>query len=688
MNKNIVIPKNDVFFYGISLNSRDTDVSSDIFSNIIMKYLTTLKPVTGKLYRSADNAKYEYSYTFVPSKPLSWRVIKNRSVIEDIERMSDGKYCLNYYDDNGNDVKRVIFNNQHRWVKTNYYNSIYGESLVCSLIPKELNAETVILQYITGDPYPVTLRSCPTALNDEVLKNVLERCPTPDVTALTNYGLLYFVREETFNIFSQLLKEEEEKYKEAHKPPVFNTEEDVAGGFCFEVDNFDSTKTPHRRFDLSEAQELTDGEPVLDSPVAVEEFVSDIPATVESVDIVEEILSLPEEPQVERIEELSVVDKSAEIETSDKLDADVIFSKEYSIDDEIALAIKMISEATNININQEMILAEPQDEDTDDSDSLKVSDITNVPESDDIDSTILIIPEEPLIEQSAVSENTVIDEGDILVESDVLIPDDIIIDETIISDATHNETSEITENSVVPEVMEKSSDVANFESADLLKMDDDAIDDYVSSLIDNLLQGAHSTVNEYNLDKDDAFTAGNIELVSDISDNVDSLDGFVEKTPADSVIESNGAEYHYYGNLNGSGERTGRGRTLMSDGKLAYDGEYQDDMRHGKGSFYYKDGSLCFYGDWKENMRNGFGVGISSETGIIHTGSWRDNKPHGIGVRFDKEGNFMYLDSAAERTNGGVRVVGFGENSIFVEVWNEKTLKVVKKEISLDDLIN
>lgn len=664
MNKNIVIPKNDVFFYGISLNARDADVRGDIFSNIIMKYLTTLKPVSSKLYRNTDNAKYEYSYTFVPSKPLSWRVIKNRRVVEDIENLTDGKYCLNYYDDNGNDVKRVIFNNHHRWIKTNYYNSIYGENLICSLIPKELNAETVILQYITGDPYPVTLRPCPTASNSEVLSKVLERTPSPEVTALTNYGLLYFACEETLNIFSQILKEEEEKYKEAHKPPVFNTKEDVAGGFCFNVDNFDTTKSLESRFDLSEAQELTDEE------TQPESFVVDNEPNSSEESAFDEYTEVP----AEITEPLSESEVSVEVPSSE----------EYSIDEQIALAIKMISETTSIEIDKDMVMSETSDNASVESDDIVIADNSDIA---DLDSTLLIIPEESESAASVVAEDTVVD--DVLIEDDTEISEILNdIDETISADMVKDIPDEPAVLFDEPDELAESTYTTDPDSADLLKMDDDAIDDYVSSLIDSLLQGAQSTVNEYNLEKDDAFTAGNAELDSRAEVHSDLLSDLVEENSADTVIESNGAEYHYYGELNDEGKRTGRGRTLMSDGKLAYDGEYLNDMRHGKGSFYYKDGSLCFYGNWQENMRNGFGIGINSETGIIHTGNWNENKPEGIGVRFDKDGNFMYLDSASHRTNGGIRIVGFGENSIIVEIWNEKTLKIVKKEISLEDMIS
>ena len=624
MGDTIKIPYNDVFFYGLSMKSRDvSDVKGDIFSNILMKYLSSLNPVTNRLYRVADNAKYEYSYSFVPSKPISWRVIKNRRVIEDIEQLSDGKYCLNYYDDNGKDVKRVIYNNHHKWLKTNYYNSVYGESLVCSVVPKELNGQTVLLQYITGEHYPVTLYCCPLASNDEVMQNVLRRVPEPEVIALTNYGYLYFGDEETLKIYNQVLEEEELIYAEAHKPQVFNTEEDVAGGFCFDADNFDSTKNTESLFDLQAADELTE------DGFSNAEFLEDDELLI--VDDTEEI-----------VEEVTDDNDVIAFETTD-VNEEISESQEYSVEKEISEAIRIITETTNLDIDEDFIFAEPKRE-------IVVEEVNDVIASEE---TVAVSPDAT---------------GSIELIEDILLNTPPIEDTTAYSNAN-------TESS---------------EAVELLSMDDEAIDDYVSTLIDSILQEAHTTAAEFMLDRADDFTEETAQTTEDTVESEEIVvvsEDYIAENEPDAVIESNGCEYFYYGDVDENNRRCGRGRTLMADGKTAYEGEYLDDMRCGMGSFYYKDGSLCYWGNWNENQRNGFGVGISSESGISHIGTWQDNKPVGVGVRYDSNGNFMYLDSASHKTNGGIRVTGFTENSLVVEFWDETSLKVIKKEIFIEDLI-
>lgn len=646
MADKVTIPYNDVFFYGLSLRSKEaSDIKLDIFANILMRYLRTLKPVSSRLYRSTGTNKYEYSYSFIPSKPLNWRVIKNRRIVEEIEHLSDGKYCLNYYDDQGNDVKRVHFNNQHKWTKTNYYNTIYGDNLICSIVPKELNGQTVILMYPTGATYPVTYHCCPKPSCDEVLSRVFLRCPEPEISALTNYGVLYFADEETLNIYNQVLSEEEAKYAEENKPASYTTDEDVAGGFCFDADSFDSTKNSGSIFDLSEAEELTD-----------EGFSSQVSPLAES----------------EQSEEVSADSDAETLEDDTALSGinNSVPTEPYSLESELANAIKLITESTDVHIDENIVFADSEIEET---------------EKEDSSASTMDSPLEDHSEEVAESNDIYQMAIDPVCEPEEAINknDDVPADINESSDVSEAESETESEAEI-----ENSTEELSFDNDNLLAMGDEDIDDYVRSLIDSLLLSAKEASSEYTLYSEDGFVEGATEAAVE-SDNISSLSGesYIALNTPDATIESNGAEYFYYGETDPEGKRSGYGRTLMSDGKTAYEGEYLSDKRHGEGSFYYKNGTLCYWGNWKENLRNGFGLGISSETGLIHTGTWKNNKPTGIGVRFDSEGKFMYIDSACERANGGIRITGFTENAFTVEFWDEKSLKVIKKEISVEDLL-
>ncbi len=613
MTENITIPYNDVFFYGVSLNTRETgDIKNDIYANIIMRYLRSLSPVTNRLYRVAEGNKYEYTYSFIPSQPLSWRVIKNRRIIEEIEYLSDGKYCLNYYDDAGNDLKRVIFSSRHTWLKTNYYSSIYSDNLVCSVVPKELNGETVVLMYPTGATYPETYYCLKQPTNDVVYFRVMKRTPSPEVSALTNYGVMHFACEETANIYHQILAEEETKFAEENKPEIFTTDDDIAGGFNFSVESF--SENNRSVFNLSEALEF--GE----NPVEGDE--SELSSSLCADE--EETPSLTEDDSI------------------DNLVISIDNDEPYSLEKNITDLLDIIENATDIHIDSKDVFADMDDE---------------------------------------VIENTVSDESVDMPDTsdtiDTIFENDIVIDEDI-SATVISVTEEATEAQDVEEISEK--------PGDMLEYTDEDIDDYVRSLIDSLLINAKNAVNEYQKGADDNFEAELTREEGKLSPAVaiNTISNSLED--ADKLIDNGDEKYYFFGSFTDSG-RNGRGKTLMENGMTAYEGDYLDDKRHGKGAFYYRSGDLCYYGDWSHNKREGFGIGVSSDTGIAHIGKWEENKPTGLGVRFDRNGNFLYLDTKSHAVNGGIRVTGFTDKSVILEVWDEVTLKTVKKEIFIDDLL-
>lgn len=613
MTENITIPYNDVFFYGVTLNTRETnDIKNDIYANIIMRYLRSLSPVANRLYRVAEGNKYEYNYSFVPSQPLSWRVIKNRRIIEEIEYLSDGKYCLNYYDDAGKDIKRVIFSSRHTWLKTNYYNSIYGDNLVCSLVPKEHNGETVILMYPTGVVYPETYYCLKKPSCDTVYQRVMMRSPSPEVSALTNYGVMHFACEETANIYHQLLSEEEAKYAEETKPEVFTTEEDMAGGFNFDIESF--SENAGSVFNLSEA--LVFGENPIETETA-------------------------EEPQIQQTSDEIKEADDADIESIDSFVISVDAEEPYSLEKNITGVIDIIESMTDIRVDSEAVFSKPEEiiADADESKDEEALDLSVPSVSDEsADEVMLVERDEDLSEENTASENSQTDN---------------------------------------PETVEP------IKPNDMFEYTDDDIDDYVRTLIDSLLVNAKNAVNEYQKGAEDNFESDISEKQSTVTEK--SVQANLSQ--ADKLIDNSDEKYFFFGEYTESG-RNGRGKTLMENGFTAYEGDYLDDKRHGKGAFYYRSGDLCYFGDWAENKREGFGMGVSSDTGIAHIGKWHDNKPSGLGVRFDRNGNFLYLDTKSHAVNGGIRVTGFTDTSVILEVWDEATLKTVRKEISVEDLLS
>lgn len=155
-----------------------------------------------------------------------------------------------------------------------------------------------------------------------------------------------------------------------------------------------------------------------------------------------------------------------------------------------------------------------------------------------------------------------------------------------------------------------------------------------------------------------------------------------EEPEPDTHIHTPNGAYAYYGQLDDSGERTGRGRTVTPGGVTAYDGEYRHDKRHGFGVCYYKDGSPNYIGDWDSGNRSGRGAGFRLSDGTMHAGSWSGNKPDGFGARFDREGHFLDVCTYVDGRRNGKSVSFDADGNVVIKLWKDG--EVVSEKIISD----
>lgn len=87
---------------------------------------------------------------------------------------------------------------------------------------------------------------------------------------------------------------------------------------------------------------------------------------------------------------------------------------------------------------------------------------------------------------------------------------------------------------------------------------------------------------------------------------------------------SSGAVYegHYW-----RGYRSGKGSILFSDGVTRYDGQWRFNHFHGYGRVEYKNGDL-YEGYFKEGKRHGEGKAVFAKTGSTYEGGWYQDEPH------------------------------------------------------------
>lgn len=161
----------------------------------------------------------------------------------------------------------------------------------------------------------------------------------------------------------------------------------------------------------------------------------------------------------------------------------------------------------------------------------------------------------------------------------------------------------------------------------------------------------------------------NISL-SEADDTEKKICAFVGDCPYENkdklMIESGGRHYFYFGDILYD-KRDGIGRTVMSDGKTAYEGGYKNDERDGFGVYYYKSGKICYAGSWEQNKREGLGIAFSPDDGSAFIGRWHKNTSVGLGASFDKDGNLIYLGKTSDGRRSGTGVTYSAEKgTLFV----------------------
>lgn len=676
---------NNLLFYGISYGEYDTqDVSADIITNIRMRFLVSQKPASNKLYRKSEGVTYVYSYNFSPNKPLQWKVLKNRRVSEEIEQLLSGKYCINYYDNAGKDLKKVFFDSKHRWFKTNYYNSVSNENLICSLVPKEFDTGTSILKYMTGAVYPQRLFACSIPSCDEVRDIVFEKVKKPECIGMTNVGVVYFMAEADMEEYEKVLFDVENEYIKKNAPQIYVSEQDIENGFNLSAENFDLNLNSDRKFDISLAEVFdgvsSDAEVKAKAEETVEDdFVSSDDGTIlgaiaDAVNKINAKTSL--EINTDDILNFQLSDIPENNEESHDSEIFDFSDSDPSIDKKLRHIDSVLDESSLLTSERQLVIGDTVVDDDYISSIIDgiISSAFSNGESDFDE--IADIDEEEISDMSAEDSEISADE-DAKSDEEIIITD--IIDDIPVHDPEPLMTIEFpeTENEAKEETEDNSSEISESVASDDAA---ELYEDDLSETTDEILEDVANTEKSDTIDEAVESSEEDVFVVAPIKQ-------YISDATPDSVINSRGESYFYYGDVDENGKRSGRGRTLMSDGNIAYEGGYHDDKRSGSGSFYFKDGSLCYWGDWQDNLRSGFGVGISSVDKAVHCGNWSDNKPQGVGARFDSEGNLMFLSTDVNDKKTGFTISELSDKSFTVCVWSEEDEAFVKRKITIDDIL-
>lgn len=355
------------------------------------------------------------------------------------------------------------------------------------------------------------------------------------------------------------------------------------------------------------------------------------------------------------------------------------------------------------NMNQTFDISKSEYFDFNEEDNPSVFD--DVEDSSSLDLENIALDNEDTVEVESISakiddalENTVEPEETTTIEEN--IEDNIEINETVVDE--EKEEVETSENTDEQSNIEEITDDTNDEKTEDITGETDVAEETENTAVEENQVEENPTeqqeIVEDNSIDDDTKVAPNFtneeilrEVLNVMMNNSKENEPpkvvtSVNETPqaerfdknADLIINSGNEKYCYYGDINDDCMRDGYGRTEMSNGKTAYEGNYKNNKRNGFGSFYYKNGGLCYTGEWKDNKRNGFGVGVRSSDGSFHAGTWSNNKPEGVGARFDKYGKLSYIANFKNGKELGLCVEYREDGGITIFKWVNDAKKIIE----------
>lgn len=355
------------------------------------------------------------------------------------------------------------------------------------------------------------------------------------------------------------------------------------------------------------------------------------------------------------------------------------------------------------NMNQTFDISKSEYFDFNEEDNPSVFD--DVEDSSSLDLENIALDNEDTVEVESISakiddalENTVEPEETTTIEEN--IEDNIEINDTVVDE--EKEEVETSENTDEPSNIEEITDDTNDEKTEDITGETDAAEETENTAVEENQVEENPTeqqeIVEDNSIDDDTKVAPNFtneeilrEVLNAMMNNSKENEPpkvvtSVNETPqaerfdknADLIINSGNEKYCYYGDINDDCMRDGYGRTEMSNGKTAYEGNYKNNKRNGFGSFYYKNGGICYTGEWKDNKRNGFGVGVRSSDGSFHAGTWSNNKPEGVGARFDKYGKLSYIANFKNGKESGLCVEYREDGGITIFKWVNDAKKIIE----------
>lgn len=259
-----------IVFSALVSDFENLDFKNDALAGVRANYFNSSNSTqSDKTEVVLDEKTYNISYFMCKNESLSWKITRNNKPYQSVKRATGSVYCVIVYGDNDIINKRIYFDDNHNWLRTEYYDKYFENILLATLYPKNIN-DIIILRFEKID-----------VNGNKIVKDLFpsSEMPKTNCAALvySNVGMLWY---DISNKPDDL-----EEYEIATENNIINNI-----GFNFKTENFNDMNEKKDFFDLLEADYLDENkEEMID--VDETEIISNDNETYSAYDRIEKILS-------------------------------------------------------------------------------------------------------------------------------------------------------------------------------------------------------------------------------------------------------------------------------------------------------------------------------------------------------------------------------------------------------------
>lgn len=176
---------------------------------------------------------YKMSCLLTKNEPLSWKVTRDNLPYQSVKRATGGVYSVITYNDRGIVFKRQLFDRNHTWLRTEYFNRSIADKLITRIYPRKVSG---IITLVTEDIDDNGIVSVKTLFPSDKQSNENSR-----VLIYSNVGMLWY--DASF-LPSDMPFTEKKSYGNS--------------GFVFNGDLFKNDFVPENAYNLEDCAYLTD----------------------------------------------------------------------------------------------------------------------------------------------------------------------------------------------------------------------------------------------------------------------------------------------------------------------------------------------------------------------------------------------------------------------------------------------